>query len=56
MGHSEEEAGKLMVTLVTRCDESQERSSDAEVTGKGLGSPGKLQCEDIPDTNARLSS
>lgn len=51
-----EAAGKPMVTLVARSDESQERRGDAEVTAKGLASPGKLQCEDIPGTNARLSS
>lgn len=32
----------------------KERSVDAE--GKGLGSLVKLQCEDIPDTNACFSS
>lgn len=30
----------------------KERSVDAEVTGKGLESQVKLQCEDTPDTSA----
>lgn len=45
-----------MVTLVECCGESQERRFDAEVAGKGLGWPVKLQCEVIPDTSACFPS
>lgn len=56
IGCAGEAAGKLMVTIVECCDGSQERRFDAEVAGKGLGWPVKLQCEVIPDTSARFPS